>query len=363
MTLSSVDLYRYSLPLTDRLRVGRHEISEREGLLVRVHSEERRVGWGEAAPLPGFSDDTLNDVVASARSLARRLADTTVSPREDLDGILQGLPLEQECPASLQFAVESAVVHLVAQARGESPATVLGGSRDTIMLNALIARPLEDGEEQAAALRDAGYEAVKIKVGQAPVEEEAECIRALHQVLGADVSLRLDANRAWSLEEAVTFGEALGDVPVAYVEEPLADPAKLSALAADTSLPIALDETTREREAGVLDEASFIAAVVLKPTLLGGIAATRRWADRAEGNDVLAVMSAAYESGVGLRMLAAIAASLPAIPVGLSTYNRLAADVLTPPLSMNGPTVSVTELYASRVDLEGSLLDSAQVSL
>lgn len=357
MTLSSVDLYRYSLPLTAPLHTGGQKRSVRQGLLVRFESAEGRVGWGEAAPLPGFSDETLGKVVSAAGSLEARLSGTRVPLDGALDGVLQGLLWTDDLSPSLRFAVEGAFVHLVAQAQGQSMASVLGNPRNTIAVNALLPNPVEGGKEKALALREAGYEAVKVKVGQASVEEEAECIRTLYQALGDDVTLRLDANRAWSLTDALRFAEAVADVPIAYLEEPLADPGTLPDLAARTSLPLALDETTREVNPAVLDEASFLAAVVLKPTLLGGFAAIRRWVRQAERHAMLPVLSAAYESGVGLQLLGALAATLPATPVGLSTYDRLAADVVTPRLPLGSPTVAVDALLSPSVEVKTSSLE------
>lgn len=362
MTLSSVDLYRYALPLSSPLSLRGKEVSRREGLLVRLGTDSGTLGWGEAAPLPGFSDETLDETIFYARHLTPQLLGETISSGDRLEAKLEALPLTTSCPASLRFAVESAVVHLLAQAQNGTIATVFGRPRDTVSLNALITNPIEEGEEAAASLRDEGYSAVKMKVGQASVEEEADCVRRLQQVLGGNVALRLDANRAWSLDEAIRFAEILDDVPVAYVEEPLADLDGLDQLAAETSLPLALDETTREVEPSVLKDGPSIEAVVLKPMLLGGIVDTLRWASSAEENDCLPVLSASYESGVGLRMLGALAATFPSTPMGLSTYDRLAADVLSPRLRIEGPTIEVEALLSSTHEMDWFLLTPVEES-
>lgn len=356
MTLSSVDLYRYRLPFTSPLRIGGEEKEYRTGLLVRFQSEDGDIGWGDAAPLPGFSEEKLGDVVAAAESLKAQLEGTEVSLEGGLGGVFERLPLSADVPASLRFAVESAGLHLLAEAQHRSMASLFGNHRETIALNALISDPLQEAEEKASAAREAGYQAVKVKVGRAPLREEVACIREMGRVLGEEIALRLDANRAWILEEALAFSEAVSDVPIAYLEEPLTNPDELPAFAAQTSLPLALDETTREKGPSVLDEASFVAAVVLKPTLLGGITVAREWGRRAQQRGVLPVLSAAYESGVGMRVLGMLAASFPDTPVGLSTYERLAADVLTPRLQMRGPVVALEALFSPSVEGDPSHL-------
>ncbi|MFB6099297.1 MAG: o-succinylbenzoate synthase [Salinibacter sp.] len=352
MVLSTVALYRYELPLTAPLRLDGESLQSRHGLLLRLDTAEGRVGWGEAAPLPGFSAESLDDVVAHARSVAPKWTGTGLpdGPKalERAPEILAGA----DGPASFRFATESALVGLLAGATDKTLPDVLGTPQNTVALNALITSPEEDGPEQAARYRKRGYRAVKVKVGRRPVDREVETLREIRAALGDKVALRADANRAWSLEEAVAFAKDTQDLPLAYVEEPLSDPEELSEFGGRVECPVALDETTRETGPEILREHPTVSAVVLKPTLLGGVQATRRWSRGAQEAGVTPVLSAAYESGVGLRMLLALAAIGPKVPVGLSPYDRLAADVLQVPLQLSGPTVPVSPNVPSTVTVD-----------
>jgi O-succinylbenzoate synthase len=92
-----------------------------------------------------------------------------------------------------------------------------------------------------------------------------------------------------------------------------------------------------------------VAAVILKPTLIGGLSVTRRWARRARAVGASVVISSAYESGVGTRILVALAAACSDVPVGLSTYTQLEDDVLRPRLALEGPTVAPEQVYEGSV--------------
>lgn len=362
MEIATVDLYRYEVPLTTPLRMTGSTVQRRRGLLVRFATEQGTIGWGDAAPLPGFSAHSLPEVVAVARRHAPLWTGTTIPHSEGtLDPSLRTLSCGPECPASLRFAAESAVVELVAATRGASVPAVLGDPRSTVALNALLTRSEDDGPARAARYREQGYRAVKVKVGHGPVEEEIELLRAIRRSLGDAVTLRADANRAWSLEEAVAFAEATRDLPIAYVEEPLADPTQCSDLGTQTDLPVALDETTREVGPDALRDAPAVSAVVLKPTLLGGVRRTLEWRQAAREAGVSSVISAAYESGVGLRMLAALAATGPDTPVGLSTYDRLADDVLRSPLPMDGPSIDVRSVVGAPIAVDKDRLERIDV--
>ena len=168
-------------------------------------------------------------------------------------------------------------------------------------------------------MRDEGYRTVKLKVGGRTVAGDLRLVRELGEMLGDSISLRLDANRAWGYEEAAEFVRAAPRFE--YVEEPLSDPARLPHLAGEFSVPVALDESLVGMEPEELGEHRYARAVVLKPTLLGGISRTLRTAERALRLGMKPVISSAYESGVGTAALVALAAGIGEHPVaaGLDT--------------------------------------------
>jgi O-succinylbenzoate synthase len=344
-SITSIDAFRYRLPLTAPLDLGVTTITHRTGLLVRCEDASGRAGWGDVAPLPGFSDETLGDAEAALRALRPQLLQEPADPfrlerkKESSDGWTRA-------PASVRCGLELALFHLQAQAGGTSlPAVMHDAPRPTVSLNALVTETGDKGMDTARQAAAEGYRAVKAKVGRQPVADDIAFVRRLRDALPADVALRLDANRAWSVEAAETFGEAIGGLDIAYVEEPLADASWLPDWAPTWDLPVALDETMRTLGPGDLPRHRYAKAAVLKPTLTGGLVHTLRTARAATREGLTPVLSAAYESGVGLRGLVACAAGLGPrdVPVGLGTYDRLAADVLAPPLTL-GPSVDVASL-------------------
>jgi O-succinylbenzoate synthase len=121
---------------------------------------------------------------------------------------------------------------------------------------------------------------------------------------------------------------------------------------------VALDETLVGMDPGVLEEHRYARAVVLKPTLLGGISNTLRMAERALDLGMTPVVSSSYESGVGTAALVALASGIGehSVPAGLDTYRVLAEDVLGTPLVLPAPSVDVGEAaVASRTVAVGRL--------
>ncbi|GAB5521608.1 MAG: o-succinylbenzoate synthase [Rhodothermales bacterium] len=300
-------------------------LTEREGLLVRVGDETGRVGWGEASPLPTFSRETLADVQADLLHWAST-GDVPTTP-------------------SARFALEASLRHLPEE---------IGHA--TIQLNGLVVAG-DGAADQAQALVDAGYRAVKLKVGGGALEEDVARVRAVHAALSGRATLRLDANRQWTWDHAVAFVDAVRGCHVEYIEEPLTDPSQLADFAKASGLPVALDESVLEMAPAQLDAHAYAKVIVLKPTFGGGWAWAEAWHKAAAALGIKVVLSAAFESGVGLQHLVAMASQFAgdAVPVGLDTYRWLASDVLNPGLNFAQPSVVVAHV------LRHTPIDDAQL--
>jgi O-succinylbenzoate synthase len=356
MNLASFDLYRFSLPLRGPLVLGGMTLHRREGVLLRLSGDDGSEGWGESAPLPGFSAESLDQAIVQLRRLAGSLIG-----REETDDWTDrngtfGRKLELIAPApSARFGLELALWNLRAASSEKSlPELFAEQPRARVPVTGLLSGSWEEVVEGAQRMKKAGYEAMKLKVGARTVAEDARLVRKLVEEPGNSISLRLDANRAWDYERAARF---LGGAPrFEYLEEPLADPALLPQLVREFGVPVALDESLVGMEPEVLYGHSYARAVVLKPTLLGGISNTLRMVQQALRLGMMPVVSSAYESGVGTAALVALAAGIGGrpVPAGLDTYRALADDVLDTPLGLPASSVDVGETaVASRaVDMD-----------
>jgi len=343
MKLARFDLYRYSLPFSRPLPLGGITRFQREGILLRLSGDDGSEGWGETAPLPGFSVESQSEAASQLRRLAgsmvgREVKEDWVDPYGEF-----GRELDRVAP-SVRFGFELAVWNLYAPSSGRTlPEVVTPFPRAVVPVNGLLAGSPAEVLVEARRKSDAGYRSIKLKIGTRTVAEDVALVRALGEGLGEDISLRLDANRLWDYEEAAEFVRGTAGVRFEYVEEPLADPERLPDFVGEFGVPVALDESLVGMEPEKLE--AFAVAFVLKPTLLGGISRTLRAAGRAHRLGVTPVISSAYESGVGTAALVALAAGIGDRPVaaGLDTYRMMAEDVLETPLNLPAPSVGVRE--------------------
>jgi o-succinylbenzoate synthase len=313
----------FSLPLAGSLSTAAGDITEREGFLVGV---EAPPGLGEACPLPGWTES-----LAECRS-ALKSATTA-----DLDSL----------PPAARHAVALALVDADARAAGVPLYRHLG--RDTkverVPINATVGD--NDGETTAKQVAEAvgqGYETVKIKVGVRTLAADLERMRAVRRAC-PDVALRVDANGAWDRETAARAVDALADLGVEYVEQPLA--AEDLAGHADlrgSDVGIALDEGLYEHGLDAALNAGAADAWVLKPMAMGGPDTALEAAVLARGAGVDPVVTTTVDGAVARTAAVHVAAAIPNVSAcGLATGNLLAVDFEPDPAPVDAGNVRVPQ--------------------
>jgi len=298
-----------ALPMRERFR----GIETREALLI----EGENAMWAEWSPFVEYDD------AEAARWLGSALAELGAPFDSDFDS-LRSLNSRSGTGAPLPERAQ----------RVEGPAT--------IRVNATVPAVSPDAVPGVLA-RFPGTRTAKVKVaerGQILADDLAR-VRAVRDALGPDGRIRIDANAAWSLDEATTALEALAAFDLEYAEQPVASVADLGALRRRLAglVRIAADESIR-KPADPLEVVRAGAAdvVVLKAQPLGGAARALEIVQRARAEaDVAFVTSSALETSVGLASAARFARAVDMafssdLDHGLGTAALLAADVTTEPL-------------------------------
>ena len=216
--------------------------------------------------------------------------------------------------------------------------------RVTIPVNVTV--PAVEPEHAAAIVGDSsGCRTAKVKVAEPgqSLDDDLARLEAVREALGPDGLVRVDANGAWSVDEAVSriplLERAAGGLE--YVEQPCPSVEELAAVRRRVDVPIAADESIRRaadpyrvRDLGAADVA------VLKVQPLGGVRACLRIA---EDIGLPVVVSSALETSVGIAAGVALAAALPELThaCGLATVQLLAGDVTPAPLLPRDGTLPV----------------------
>ncbi len=310
------DLERISLPLSEPLVGASERIDERRLMLVCLEAEHGLVGWGEAAPLEPF-DGVSDEQCLAALELqiaALRAAPAGASGAELLDSARRADPLPQALAA-----IDTALWDLAGQREGSPLASLLCAEPlARVPVNAVIgADEPESSAAQARAAVGAGFTTIKVKVGGSDDVERLEAIRV---AIGPKVDIRIDANGAWSVAQAVDALAALEPFGIELVEEPVTGLEQIEELRSLVETPISIDETAAD-DGALASGAS--ALVCLKLGRAGGVSGLLAQAALARSSGTEVYLASMLDGPIGIAAALHAAAALRlTIPSGLATLDR-----------------------------------------
>ncbi len=336
MRITAVRLQPYALPLKTEWQSAAGALSVRCGWLLRLETDSGLIGYGECAALPSHGSEDLAAAELALNQWAAAL------PGQWVETALAELATSATyaTPAA-RAAIESALLDLLSQQAGIPLANYLCQQEcsPTVAVNAMLGTAVGFTEAQFTGALAANYSVIKLKVGIAAPEDEIAVLRRLAQQLPASTRLRLDANRAWTMESAQRYCNALSGLPIESIEEPLIDPAAkdLRTLQQQLPFPLALDESLHDLLAKFPVSEAPVRRVVLKLAPLGGLLPALALAQQATATGLECVVTTGIDSACGTLAAAHLAAALGnSLAHGLATSSWLARDTGPTPTVENG---------------------------
>jgi len=284
-------------------RTAAGAVRERRVLVLHLRDGDGDVeGAGEAAPLD-LPLDACRSALDAACSVLRETGDRALALRA-----CAGLP-----PAAA--AVDVAFWNLAA-ARAGRPVWSLLGAAEPAEFEVNAALGADDDPASAA-----GFSTVKLKVGLA---DDVARVRAVRETIGHEPKLRVDANGAWTVDEALRRLHELAPFGIELCEEPVHGVAAMRAVRAAAPVPVAVDETATAANALVPGVADY---ACLKLAAWGGISPVVAAARRARRAGMRIYLASSLDGPVGIAAARDVAAAIaPDAACGLDTL-RLFANV------------------------------------
>ena len=316
--------------------------TERAIWLVHLSDGERE-GVGECAPLPNLSCDDIPNyqtVLEQACLSFCQTGEIDYESLRDYPSILFGLETASLSLTSHHSPLTSHLSPLLfttAFTRGEVGIPINGlvwmGNHDEMLQR--LEQKLADG-----------FRCIKLKIGAIDFEQELDLVKRIRDRYSFhDVELRLDANGAFSFEEALYKLELLSQYNIHSIEQPIkaGQWAYMAELCRESPLPIALDEELiGVNDPGQKEQLLNIIKpryIILKPSLHGGMHGCREWIDIAHRRNIGSWITSALESNIGLNAIAQFASSVYGddirMPQGLGT-GQLFTDNIPMPLEIRG---------------------------
>jgi L-alanine-DL-glutamate epimerase-like enolase superfamily enzyme len=330
-----LEVERHRLKLLSPMETAYGILKERDLLSVRLTGDDGLAGHGEAAPLEpydGVSIDQVADALERYRPVLAR------------SGELNGAQLIDACrqvedlPQALA-ALDLALWDRAGRREGRPVSALLSdGCATEIPVNATIAAlDRASVAQQAARAVQEGFTCVKLKVG---VGDDAGRVAAARAGAGTRTQLRLDANGAWGVEEAVRAIDVLSPAGLELVEEPTHGLQGVREVRERVAVRVAIDETAAQPgalAAGVAD------AVCLKISRCGGIAGLLVAATLVRSTGAEVYLASTLDGPLGIaaavHAAAALASRGPMPHCGLATLGLF--EELEDPLPVEGGAIAV----------------------
>ena len=307
---------RRRLAIEPALETATGTLSERELFLLRLEDDEGNFGWGEAAPLEPYDGVSSRECLDALERQVEALE--ACPPGASGPQVLEAARQGSELPQALA-AIDLAMWDLAGRREGKSVLEMLTDRRPkSVEVNAVVGA----GDPAACAARareavDAGFGCVKVKVGD---DDGVARVLAVREGIGDGPAIRVDANGAWSVPEAVKALNAMAVAGIELAEEPVHGIEQLRDLRGRVSVPIAADEPASEPGALGGDVAD---AVCLKISTSGGIASLLAQAELARSGGALVYLASTLDGPLGIAAAVHCAAALGiALPCGLATLDR-----------------------------------------
>ena len=221
MKIASLEFIPVSVPYTHRERssqVNRDGVSD---VVVKATTDDGLVGWGESC-----SGADLESVRSALNAMEPFVLGRSPWESESIRIELWhgGLWSFRKATASFAYAgIDMALWDICGKACGQPLYNLLGGKlRDAVSYFYYLAWGSQ--AELAAQCRDGvrkGYEVFYLKAG-IDFRAELEMVRAVREAIGPERRLRLDANGAWTVNEAIRNLAALDCFDIDFIEQPVA---------------------------------------------------------------------------------------------------------------------------------------------
>ena len=297
-------------------------------------TDDGNEGIGECGLFRGLSIDDRPDYEEKLQWVCENIS----LGKEKLLNVLYEFP-------SIQFGVEQAFLSLQSLNKYELFDTDFVHKNEPISINGLIWMGDTDFmQKQIEDKLESGFGTIKLKIGAIDFDRECELLASIRERFSAkEIELRVDANGAFSPNEALAKLERLSKFDLHSIEQPIkqGQVSEMKRLCKETPLPIALDEELigvfkKEKKEELLEEINP-QYIILKPSLVGGIKGSNEWISIAEKHNIDWWITSALESNIGLNAIAQYTSVLKTtMPQGLGTGGLFTNNISAPLSVKNG---------------------------
>ncbi|MBW1699530.1 MAG: mandelate racemase/muconate lactonizing enzyme family protein [Deltaproteobacteria bacterium] len=252
MKIRAVEIKRVRIPLSEPYVFGpnleghshyRKPVDYFENIVIRMKGEEGLEGIGECVVR-----STISSIDLAEKTLESEFVPAIIGMDSmDVEAIIKKLDPQKRPDLGPVAGIDLALWDLNGKQLGLPAYKLLGGAvQDSLPASYTLSMASPDKmAEKTLEMANYGYKTFVVKVGQGTVQEDIDRVRIVREAAGSGIKLRLDANSAWTVENAIPVLQAAESYDVEYIEQPIppGDLEGLKRIAASTRVPICVDES------------------------------------------------------------------------------------------------------------------------
>ena len=281
MKISNIRTTTLKAPLKNPFITSLRRVDALEDLVVIIEGDDGSVGYGEGAPTPVITGETMGSMIATIEYIKPHIIGKEIEDFDTVLSLVHNLILKNTTAKS---ALEIALYGLKAKAIKQPLYQMLGGTQTRFKTDITISMG-EIDKMIADSLHavSLGYDTLKIKIGDDP-QKDIERVKAIHNALDKNIKLRLDANQGWTAKESVRLLHALEkeNIIAEFIEQPVVadDTEGLKYIKERVQTPLLADESIFSvKDARKLLEMQAIDYVNIKLAKTAGITQALELAD------------------------------------------------------------------------------------
>jgi muconate cycloisomerase len=303
MKITMIELFHLSIPLMKPYKLSKvyGTIYDAQAVIAKIHTDEGIIGYGEADPMPPFTEESPAGVMAAIRDyLGPRLLN------EDPGSIaLLGAKMDWVMHGNYtaKGALDMALYDIVGKERNTPLYALFGGiyRSEIPLLWPLGSGSPEEDMQQIDEKMGEGYRTFMLKMGSLPIAEEVKRIKAIRDHFGSDIHVIADVNQGWEVGEALEFVLALKGYRLDFIEQPVArwNVKGLRRIRERSPFPLSADESVVSvHDAVTLIQEEAVDIFSIKVSKNGGLSKARKIAVLAEASGIKCLINSMLEFGV-----------------------------------------------------------------
>jgi o-succinylbenzoate synthase len=302
MKISNIRTSTLKAPLKNPFITSLRRVDALEDLVVIIECDDGSVGYGEGAPTPVITGETMGSMIATIEYIKPHIIGKEIEDFDTILSLVHNLILKNTTAKS---ALEIALYDLKAKAARQPLYQMLGGTQTHFKTDITIS--MGEIDKMIADSLDAvslGYDTLKIKIGDDP-QKDIERVKAIHSALDKHIKLRLDANQGWTAKESVSLLHALEkeNIIAEFIEQPVRadDIEGLRYIKERVQTPLLADESIFSvKDARKLLEMQAIDYVNIKLAKTAGISQALELADLSKAFGVKCMIGCMLEGPISV---------------------------------------------------------------